>query len=158
MVELSSLELHTTSTRLAVTPRSPRRRPRVRFNAAFVCAIPVSNRFVLPADAAKISHEVRDHIPGATKEVKKDAESAAAQAQSKFNQLGRDAKAEASKVDDKLQQYRAEGSKQLDAAGKEINKGIVSIQQGGRWQNGACDCSGNPACSSHLDIRASNIY
>ncbi|CZT22302.1 uncharacterized protein RCC_08171 [Ramularia collo-cygni] len=76
------------------------------------------------ADAARVSHEVRDHIPGSAKEMKKDAESAAAQAQSKFNQLGRDAKAEANKMDNKIGQLSQDASKQLDAAGKEINKNI----------------------------------
>jgi polyhydroxyalkanoate synthesis regulator phasin len=81
----------------------------------------------LSADAAKLSHEVKDHLPGSAKELKKDGETAAAQAQAKYNELSRDAKAEASKVDAKLQQYRTDAGKQLDAAGKEINKGIVSI-------------------------------
>lgn len=56
--------------------------------------------------------------------MQKDAESISAQAQSKLNQLGRDAKAEANKVDAKLENFRQDASKQFDAAGKEINKKI----------------------------------
>ncbi|EGP90997.1 unnamed protein product [Zymoseptoria tritici ST99CH_1A5] len=78
----------------------------------------------LEADAAKVSREVRDHVPGSAKELKKDAESAGAQIQSKANQLGRDAKAEASKVDAKLEQYRQDAAAQLKQTGKEANKAI----------------------------------
>lgn len=125
VVELCSQVPATTSTRPAVTPKLLRRRLRVCGHSCLhTSQYPSANHNDITADAAKISREVRDHVPGTAKELQKDAESASAQAQSKLNQFGRDAKAEASKVDAKLQDFRQDASKQIDAAGKEINKKI----------------------------------
>ncbi|EME46676.1 hypothetical protein DOTSEDRAFT_70624 [Dothistroma septosporum NZE10] len=74
------------------------------------------------ADAAKLSHEVKDHLPGSGKQAKKDAEVAGSEISSKVNQLTRDAKNEASKVDDKLEQYRKDAAASLDKTGKEVRK------------------------------------
>ncbi|KXS94549.1 hypothetical protein AC578_7494 [Pseudocercospora eumusae] len=73
------------------------------------------------ADAAKISNEVKSNLPGSGKEVKKDAEAYGQEAQSKVNQLYKDAKNEASKVDDKLEAYRKDAAAQLNSAAKDAS-------------------------------------
>lgn len=78
--------------------------------------------FITPADAAKLSHEVKGHLPGSGKQAKKDAEVAGSEISSKLNQLTRDAKNEASKVDDKLEQYRKHAAASLEKTGKEVTK------------------------------------
>lgn len=74
------------------------------------------------ADATKISNDVRSQLPGTGKEVQKDAEVAGQQVSSKVNNLTRDAKIEASKVDAKLDQYRKEAGQQLDSTAKDVRK------------------------------------
>ncbi|GIZ42200.1 hypothetical protein CBER1_02568 [Cercospora berteroae] len=85
------------------------------------------------ADAAKASREVKSHLPGSTKEAKKDAELYGEQAQSKFNQLVRDGKQEASKVDAKLEEYRKDAQSTLNSAAKDAqanaNKAIDQFDQ-----------------------------
>ncbi|CAK3739322.1 hypothetical protein DOTSEDRAFT_70624 [Lecanosticta acicola] len=74
------------------------------------------------ADAAKASSEIKSHLPGQAKEVKKDAEAGISEAGAKVNQYIRDAKSEASKVDEKLEQYRKDAANQLDKTSQDARK------------------------------------
>ncbi|KAH9822794.1 hypothetical protein Tdes44962_MAKER04627 [Teratosphaeria destructans] len=70
-------------------------------------------------DAAKLSREIKSHLPGAEKEVKKDSEVLAADAGRKFDQTVADAKSGLSKVDAKLETYRKDAEKSIEQSAHE---------------------------------------
>ncbi|KAF2768560.1 hypothetical protein EJ03DRAFT_375244 [Teratosphaeria nubilosa] len=71
------------------------------------------------ADAAKLSREIKSHLPGTGKEVKKDSEVLAADAGKKFDQTVADAKSGLSKVDAKLDTYRKDAEKSIEQSAHE---------------------------------------
>nr|POE56400.1 hypothetical protein CFP56_50944 [Quercus suber] len=74
------------------------------------------------ADAAKLSSEVRSHLPGTGKEVKKDGEVLAADAGAKLDQWKKDAKAGVSSADAKLETYRKEAERKIESAAATVQK------------------------------------
>lgn len=74
-----------------------------------------------PADAARLSREIRSHLPGAEKEVKKDAEAASTDVNKTLNDATAEAKAGVSKVDQKLEAYRKDAEKSIDQTAKDAS-------------------------------------
>lgn len=72
------------------------------------------------ADANKLSHKVKDELPGRGKEAKKDAEAAASDISAKARNAANDAKAEADKVASKA-------GTNLNAAVDQFDKSVTEV-------------------------------
>ncbi|KAF2861360.1 hypothetical protein K470DRAFT_299297 [Piedraia hortae CBS 480.64] len=82
------------------------------------------------ADAAKLSREVKGHLPGAGKEAQKQGEVFAADAGRKLDDVVASAKDGVSNIDRKLEQYRREAEKNIDGKMKEAqDKANSAIDQ-----------------------------
>jgi ElaB/YqjD/DUF883 family membrane-anchored ribosome-binding protein len=111
--------------------------------------VPCTNRH-RSADAAKVSREVKGHLPGAEKEAKKDTEVLAAEAGKKFDNTVADAKAGVSKIDSKLEGYRKDAEKTIDRTAKDarnqanaaidkFDKSVTEVSISYFYLGGCCD-------------------
>ncbi|KXL41756.1 hypothetical protein M433DRAFT_74279 [Acidomyces richmondensis BFW] len=101
------------------------------------------------ADGAKLSREVKSHLPGSGKEVQKDAEALQAQAGKKMDDLVADAKSGANKIDAKLEGYRkdaesaakdarARASGAIDQFDRKVEEGASKAKSGiSSWFGGS---------------------
>lgn len=122
---------------LAAAPRSPRRSSRVSHilllsgtrhlpSALRRCPLRQTQANLLPlrapADAAKLSSNVKSHLPGSEKSVKKDGEVLVADAGKRIDQGIADAKSGVSNMDAKLESYRKDAEKSIDSHTQEARK------------------------------------
>ncbi|KAF2482811.1 hypothetical protein BDY17DRAFT_325065 [Neohortaea acidophila] len=86
------------------------------------------------ADANKLSHKVKDELPGRGKEAKKDAEAAASDISAKARNAANDAKAEADKVASKAGTNLNAAVDQFD---KSVTEGASKAKSGiSSWLGG----------------------
>lgn len=77
------------------------------------------------ADAAKVSSDIRSHLPGAGKEAQKQASLTGAEAGQKLDQAVKDAKQGLSNADGKLEAYRKDAEKGIERNLAEARQGAT---------------------------------